>query len=378
MAKILVAMSGGVDSSLAAALLTEQGHDVTGVTLHLWEGDDERLAESLCCSQEIAESARRVCAQLGIPYYVFNYQKEFRRHVIEYFLNEYARGLTPNPCLECNREVKFRALMARAEVLGFDAVATGHYARIRVTPASAESFSTPIPQSPSPNPHYTLLRAADGEKDQSYMLHMLTQSDLARLRFPIGGFTKTEVRAMAAARGLASADRPESQDICFVPGGDYRNLLRDERPASLQPGPILDQDGREVGRHNGLPLYTVGQRRGLGLATGRPLYVTALDPARNAVVVGPPQALERAELRATRVTFVDGAWPGAPFDCQVQIRAHAPPADARVFPETPGGLRVVFTFPQRAITPGQAVVLYDGETVLGGGRIRPDDHRADP
>src|SRR5215213_9808980 len=320
MAKIMVAMSGGVDSSLVAALLHEAGHAVTGVTMHLWDGDDERLAESLCCSQEMTESARRVCAQLDIPYYVFNYQKEFRRHVIEYFLKGYTIGQTPNPCLECNREIKFRALLTRADALGFDYVATGHYARIRPPttdqrpPDSAES-DVPVVGRRSSVVGYQLLRARDSDKDQSYMLHMLQQADLARLMFPIGEYDKPDVRAMAAERRLASADRPESQDICFVPGGDYRNLLREERADSLRPGPIVDLAGRELGRHEGLPLYTIGQRRGLGIAAKQPLYVTALDSARNAVVVGPQEALDRHTLDATQVTFVSPEWPDAPFDC---------------------------------------------------------------
>src|SRR5215213_5534322 len=313
MAKILVAMSGGVDSSLVAALLHEAGHDVTGVTMHLWDGDDERLAESLCCSQEMTESARRVCAQLDIPYYVFNYQQEFRRHVIEYFLKGYTQGQTPNPCLECTREIKFRALLTRADALGFDYVATGHYARIR--PPTADHRPAGSAESDTPVVGYQPLRALNSDKDQSYMLHMLQQADLARLMFPIGEYTKSEVRAMAAERGLASADRPESQDICFVPGGDYRNLLREECADSLRPGPIVDLAGHELGRHQGLPLYTIGQRRGLGIAAKQPLYVTALDAARNAVVVGPQEALDRQALDATQVTFVSPEWPDAPFDC---------------------------------------------------------------
>jgi tRNA-specific 2-thiouridylase len=367
MAKIMVAMSGGVDSSLVAALLHEAGHDVTGVTMHLWDGDDARLAESLCCSQEMAESARRVCAQLGIPYYVFNYQQEFRRHVIEYFLKEYAQGYTPNPCLACNRDLKFRALLRRAQALGFDYVATGHYARIRGTGSPGLDGSSLKPQASSLK--FELLRAIDTDKDQSYMLHMLQQPDLARLMFPIGEYTKPQVRAMAAERGLASADRPESQDICFVPGGDYRNLLREERPESLRPGPIVDMQGREVGRHHGLPLYTIGQRRGLGVAAGEPLYVTQLDAARNAVIVGPQEALERGALDATLVTFVSGAWPTDALECQAQIRSHAAPVAARVTPAERGRIHVEFARPQRAVTPGQAVVLYDGDLVLGGGRI---------
>ncbi len=355
MAKIMVAMSGGVDSSLTAALLQEQGHDVTGVTMHLWEGDDERLKESLCCSQDMTENARRVCAQLDIPYYVFNYQREFRRFVIERFLNDYAQGYTPNPCLACNRDVKFRALLLRAEALGFDYVATGHYAQIKATDDGT----------------HQLWRAVDNDKDQSYMLHMLQQGDLSRLLFPIGAYSKAQVRAMAAERKLATADRPESQDICFVPGGDYRNMLREERPESIFAGPILDMEGRELGRHHGLPLYTIGQRKGLGIAVGQPLYVTALDTARNAVIVGPPEALESRELMAASVTFVDEQWPTEPFHCMAQTRSHFEAHPAVVTPLHNGHVRVVFDRPERAITPGQAVVFYEDGRVLGGGRIVP-------
>ncbi len=352
MAKIIVAMSGGVDSSLAAALLSEQGHDVIGVTMHLWEGDDERLAESLCCSQEMTESARRVCAQLGIGYYVFNYQAEFRRHVIDYFVRAYAGGYTPNPCLECNREIKFRALLKRAAQLGYEQVATGHYARIVAN-----------------GKHHELHRAVDLSKDQSYMLYMLQQSDLARVQFPIGGYSKAEVRAMAQERDLASADREESQDICFVPGGDYRNLLREEAPASLVPGPIVDMAGREVGRHNGLPLYTIGQRRRLGLGGGTLQFVVGMEPARNALIVGPQEALQCAELTVERAQFVDGAWPNTPFSCLVQLRAHAEAVPADVTPLTEGQVAVRLHTPIRAIAPGQAAVFYAGAQVLGGGLV---------
>lgn len=358
-------MSGGVDSSLAAALLCEQGHEVVGVTMHLWDHDDARLAESLCCAAEMTESARRVCARLGIPYYVFNYRQEFRRYVIDYFIHAYTHGYTPNPCLECNRAIKFRALLERARALGFEYVATGHYARIVREDASGM---------------YRLLRAVDRDKDQSYMVYMLGQADLARLLFPIGELTKPQVREMAAARGLPSAHREESQDICFVPGGDYRNLLREEAPESLVPGPIVDLQGREIGRHKGLPLYTIGQRRGLGLSGGAPLYVVDLDVERNALIVGPAEAILRDRFDVDQVTMVEGNWPEEPFACEVQVRAHAETAPAEVIPREGRRLHVRLFRPLRAITPGQAAVLYDGEQVIGGGRIvRPPDNRsADP
>ncbi|NTV63140.1 MAG: tRNA 2-thiouridine(34) synthase MnmA [Oscillochloris sp.] len=358
MAKIIVAMSGGVDSSLAAALLHEQGHEVVGVTMHLWEGDDDRFAESLCCSLEMTESARRVCAQLDVPYYVFNYQREFRRHVVDAFVRAYAQGYTPNPCLECNREIKFRALLARASQLGYEYVATGHYAQRQETRESA--LLPPI---------YTLQRAIDREKDQSYVLYMLQQAELARLIFPLGGYYKSEVRAMAAARGLDSAERPESQDICFVPDGDYRNLLRAEAPESLIPGPIVDQQGRELGRHRGLPLYTIGQRRGLGIHSSEPLYVTGLDIARNVLLVGPAAALLQREFQVERASVVAGSWPTAPFACEVQVRAHGATALAEITPGIEGGLTVRLREPLRAISPGQAAVFYDGDRVIGGGTI---------
>ncbi len=373
MVKVLVAMSGGVDSSLTAALLMEAGHDVTGVTMHLWEGDDERLMESQCCSLEMTSGARRVCAQLGIPYYVWNYQREFRRHVIDYFINEYAGGATPNPCLACNRDLKFRYLLERAQLLGFDYLATGHYVRTEwraggsdwqpVGPASLDA------QLAARDIEFRMRRSVELRKDQSYVLYMLQQDELARLVFPLGGFSKAEVRAMAAERKLATAHKRESMDICFIPDNDYHRFIREERPDVLKPGPIVDRRGNVLGEHKGLPLYTVGQRKGLGITGREPLFVLELDTARNLLIVGTKDELERAELIAEGVSFVSGRWPLEPFRCQAQIRSHAQPVAATVEPIEPGRLFVRFDEPQRAVTPGQAIVLYDGDVTLGGGRI---------
>jgi tRNA-uridine 2-sulfurtransferase len=373
MAKVLVAMSGGVDSSVTAALLMEAGHDVTGVTMHLWEGDDERLMESQCCSLEMTSGARRVCAQLGIPYYVWNYQREFRRHVIDYFINEYAGGATPNPCLACNRDLKFRYLLERAQLLGFDYLATGHYVQTEwradgsdwqpVSPASLDS------QLAARDIEFRMRRSVELRKDQSYVLYMLQQDELARLIFPLGGFTKAEVRAMAAERKLATAHKPESMDICFIPDNDYHRFMREERPDVLKPGPIVDRQGNVLGQHNGLPLYTVGQRKGLGITGPTPLFVLELDSSRNLLIVGTKDELERSELVAEGFSFVSGRWPLESFRCQAQIRSHAQPVAATAEPIEPGRLTVRFDEPQRAVTPGQAIVLYEGDVAIGGGRI---------
>lgn len=366
-------MSGGVDSSLTAALLHEAGHEVVGVTMHLWEGDDDRMMESQCCSLEMTTGARAVCAQIGIPYYVWNYQREFRRHVIDYFIGEYTAGATPNPCLACNRDLKFRYLLERAEVLGFDYLATGHYVQTEwrtsggawqpVAPGTLDA------QLDAPDATYRMRRSVELRKDQSYVLYMLQQEELRRLIFPLGGFSKAQVREMAAARDLATARKPESMDICFIPDNDYHRFMREERPDALRPGPITDRRGNVLGQHAGLPLYTVGQRRGLGVTSPVPMYVLELDSARNILIVGTKDELERPDLIAEGFSFVAGAWPVAPFRCQAQIRSHAQPVLALAEPIEPGRLLVRFDEPQRAVTPGQAIVLYDGDVALGGGRI---------
>jgi tRNA-uridine 2-sulfurtransferase len=352
---VLVAMSGGVDSSLAAALLVEQGYAVTGVTMHLWAGEEMEQGPSSCCSLDAAEGARRVCQALGIPHYVFNLSREFETCVVDEFVREYARGRTPNPCLACNREIKFRLLLQRARALGFSFLATGHYARILQEPAG----------------RYHLLRGSDRRKDQSYVLYMLDQEELAHTLFPLGGLTKVQVRAEAARRGLATAGRPESQEICFIPDDDYRRFLAARLPGSARPGPIRDREGRILGAHRGLPYYTIGQRKGLGLGGGRlvPLFVIALDAAANALVVGPKEALLRTSLEAEGVTFVSGEWPTAPQPVEAQVRYRSPAAPATLLPLEAGRIRLQFDLPQRAITPGQAVVFCQGEEVLGGGTI---------
>lgn len=373
MARVLVAMSGGVDSSLTAALLHEAGHDVVGVTMHLWEDDGERLMESQCCSLEMTTGARAVCAQLGIPYYVWNYQREFRRHVIDYFVNEYIAGATPNPCLACNRDLKFRYLLERAQLLGFDYLATGHYVRTewQATGADWQAVAphTIDAQLAVPDARYRMRRSVELRKDQSYVLHMLQQEELRRLIFPLGGFTKAEVRALAAERELATARKPESMDICFIPDNNYHRFMREENEDALRPGPIVNRRGNVLGQHAGLALYTIGQRRGLGVTSSEPLYVIELDTARNLLIVGVRDELEQDDLVADGFGFVAGRWPETPFACQAQIRSHAPPVAATAEPLEPGRLLVRFGEPQRAVTPGQAVVLYNGDETLGGGRI---------
>ncbi len=354
--RAVVAMSGGVDSSTAAALLVEQGYEVIGVMLRLWA--DPQLgacSHNLCCTPEAVDSARSVASLLDIPFYLLNAEEPFWGRVVEPFVAAYAEGRTPNPCLACNRHIRFGTLLRHARGLEADLLATGHYAG--VLPPDGEHAA------------YRLLRGVDASKDQSYVLHMLGQEELAHLHFPLGGFSKRQVRHMARLRRLPVAERAESQDLCFVGGGDYRDFLRRYAPQAVCPGPILDQGGQQLGRHQGLAFYTIGQRKGLGIAAAAPLYVLEMDVGRKALVVGPLSALGRRELTAGEVSFVSGGWPAESLAVTAKIRYRAPDAPATVLPLEPGRVRVVFEQPLRDITPGQAVVFYDGQVCLGGGII---------
>jgi len=352
--RVLVAMSGGVDSSVVAHLLAERGDDVLGVTMRLGNHDtiEPDADKPTCCGLDGIRDARRVAAQLDIPYYAVNYEQLFADKVVDYFTEEYLRGRTPNPCVMCNQELKFGKLLELAEDVGADVVATGHYARIERDGGVA-----------------TLHRAVDETKDQTYVLFSLTQDQLAHTEFPLGGMTKAEVREVARNLGLITAEKPESQDICFIPDDNYRRFLRERAPGAVEPGVISDDQGREVGRHSGTANYTVGQRRGLGIAAEQPVYVTEIHAADNVIVVGPPADLLRSECHLERVNWIAGDAPTAPVEATVKIRYRDHGAAAKVFPTGDTSVRIEFAEPRRAITPGQAAVFYDSNRVLGGGWI---------
>ncbi len=349
--KALVAMSGGVDSSVAAALMLDQGYEVIGVTLKQWEGADGQMPLAGCCTVSDSEDARRVASQLDVPYYVLDYVEEFTEKVVDHFGEMYAAGKTPNPCIECNRRVRFSVLLERTAALGCDVLVTGHHARIRHDDSG-----------------YHLVRAVDGTKDQSYVLHMLGQSDLARVRLPIGEMTKTKVREYAANMGLRTAAKPDSQDLCFVGEGSYRDFIRSRFPEAARPGPLVLSDGTVLAEHDGMVDFTIGQRRGLGVSLGDRRYVVDIEPTTSTVTLGTRDELLAAGCVVEEVSFVSGTTPVNPA-VQVKIRYRSEPVPAQLVPDPAGSWTVRFETPQHAVAPGQAAVFYDDDEVLGGGTI---------
>ncbi len=347
-------MSGGVDSSAAAALLLAQGFEVIGITLKLWPQDCAARAEDKCCGPQAVTDARAVCHKLGIPFYLVDESAGFQQRVIAYFASEYRAGRTPNPCVMCNQHLKFGALLDRADQLGAQFIATGHFARTE----------------PSPDGQRTLLkRGCDPRKDQSYFLFSLRQEQLARTLFPLGERTKSDARSAARAAQLKTADKEESMEICFVPDNDYRSFLQQAGLAQKHRGDIVDMQGRVVGQHDGIEFYTIGQRKGLGISAPQPLYVIALDAAANRVVVGEAAALAGDTFSVVNCNWIAFDSPPSSLEASVQIRYHHPGTPATITPVGPDRAEVKLHQPQRAITPGQAAVFYQGDVVVGGGWI---------
>ena len=351
--RIVVAMSGGVDSSVTAALLVAQGYEVVGITLQLYDHGAAIGRKGSCCAGRDLDDAKRVADQLGIAHYVLDYESRFRRQVIEDFADSYRRGETPVPCIRCNQRIKFRDLLDTARDLGASALATGHYVRRVVGPSGPE-----------------LHRAADAARDQSYFLFTTTHAELGFLRFPLGGLGKVETRTLARRFGLPVADKPDSQDICFVPQGSYARLVEKLRPEAGEPGDIVDLAGGALGRHRGIARFTVGQRRGLGIAAAEPLYVLRLDPEERRVVVGPRTALAQTRVSLGEINWL-GGFPAAGMTVMAKLRSTQPPVPATLYlaAETKDA-ELILAAPSDAVAPGQAAVVYDGERVLGGGWIR--------
>lgn len=353
MSKVLIAMSGGVDSSLAAKRTIDMGYECIGCTMKLYHNEDAGIdRKRTCCSLDDVEDARSVAYKLGMHFYVFNFTYDFNEKIIQKFVDSYERGITPNPCIDCNRYMKFDKLFERAKVLGCDHIVTGHYARIEQRDG-----------------RFILKKAVDETKDQSYVLYAMTQEQLAHTMFPLGGLRKSEVREIAKESGFVNADKPDSQDICFVPDGDYARVIELHSGKKVKTGHFVDKDGRILGEHKGIIHYTIGQRKGLGISAAQPLYVCEICPESGDIVLGSKEDLMNDQCSVNDFNWISGVVPGEAFRCKAKIRYRQKEQWATVTPVGEDEVTIRFDTPQRAITPGQAAVLYDGDIVLGGGTI---------